>query len=134
MVRNVFLPVPPIPGSRFCRCAAGAALILPWVIRGRFALLWIFWIGLVNLAAYLYYDSFHGYWGLLLGTRERRRRKRLRDRGVKFGTSAFFFEEGTAAVYSQAVYGEFRVDTDGEAILTQLRGEGLQRLQPGPDG
>jgi uncharacterized membrane protein len=50
--------------------AAWAALILPWVILGRFALLWIFWIALVNLAAYLYYDSFHGFWGVLLGARE----------------------------------------------------------------
>jgi uncharacterized membrane-anchored protein len=72
--------------------------------------------------------------GAALAANERRMRFRLRDRGVKFGTNAFFFEEGTAAVYSQAVYGEFRVDTDGEAILTHLRGEGLQRLQPGPAG
>jgi uncharacterized membrane protein len=50
--------------------AAWAVLILPWVILGRFALLWIFWIGLVNLAAHLYYDSFHGFWGMLLGGRE----------------------------------------------------------------
>ena len=50
--------------------AAWAALILPWVLLGRFAPLWLFWIGLVNLAAYLYYDSFHGFWGLLLSGRE----------------------------------------------------------------
>lgn len=72
--------------------------------------------------------------GSALAPNERRMRFRLRDRGVKFGTNAFFFEEGTAAVYSQALYGEFRVDTDGEAILTHLRGERLQRLQPGPAG
>ena len=50
--------------------AAWAVLILPWVVLGRFALLWLLLIGLVNLAAYLYYDSFHGLWGLLLSGRE----------------------------------------------------------------
>ena len=72
--------------------------------------------------------------GSALAANERRMRFRLRGGRVKFGTNAFFFEEGTAGVYSQARYGEFRVDTDGEAILTHLRGDGLQRLQPGSAG
>lgn len=62
---------------------------------------------------------------------EHRMRYRLRDRRIRLGTNAFFFEEGTAAVYSQARYGEFRIGADGSAILTHLRGENRQRLPPG---
>jgi len=72
--------------------------------------------------------------GDALGADERRMRFRLRDGGVRFGTNAFFFEEGTAAVYARARYGEFRVDSGGAAILTHLRGEDLQRLGPAPTG
>ena len=50
--------------------AAWAVLITPWAILGRSAPLWVLWIGLANLAAYLYYDSFHGFLGLPLGDRE----------------------------------------------------------------
>jgi uncharacterized membrane protein len=49
--------------------AVWAILILPWVLLGRFALLWIFWLGLINLAAYLFYDTFHGFLGMPLGYR-----------------------------------------------------------------
>ena len=55
-------------------------------------------------------------------------RYRIRDRQPRFGTNAFFFQEGTAARYSTARYGEFRVAADGEAILTGLRGADLRRL------
>ena len=37
------------------------------------------------------------------------------------GPGAFFFEEGTAARYANARYGEFRVSDDGDMILTGLR-------------
>lgn len=55
-------------------------------------------------------------------------RYRVRDRQPRFGTNAFFFQEGTAARYSTARYGEFRVAADGEAILTGLRGADLRGL------
>ena len=72
--------------------------------------------------------------GSALAADERRMRFRLRAGKIKFGTNAFFFEEGTAGVYSQARYGEFRVGKDGEAILTHLRGEERRRLRPGSAG
>lgn len=40
-----------------------AALILPWVIAARLAPLWLLWIGLLNLAAWTYFDA--GLWGVL---------------------------------------------------------------------
>ena len=55
-------------------------------------------------------------------------RYRVRDRQPRFGTNAFFFQEGTAARYSTSRYGEFRVAADGEAILTGLRGADLKKL------
>jgi uncharacterized membrane-anchored protein len=49
-------------------------------------------------------------------------RYRMRGGAVKFATNAFFFQEGTAARYERARYGEFRVAPDGGMILTGLRG------------
>jgi uncharacterized membrane-anchored protein len=49
-------------------------------------------------------------------------RYRVRNGAVWLGTNAYFFEEGTAANYEGARYGEFRVDRDsGEAVLVGLR-------------
>jgi len=53
-------------------------------------------------------------------------RYRVRNGDVKFATNAFFFEEGQAARYEQARFGAFRVDRDGEMILTGLRDAGLK--------
>ena len=47
---------------------------------------------------------------------------------MKFATNAFFFQEGTAKRYEAARYGEFRVASDGELLLTGLRGKELQPL------
>jgi uncharacterized membrane-anchored protein len=55
-------------------------------------------------------------------------RYRIRDRQPRFGTNAFFFQEGEAERYAAARYGEFRVAADGEAILTGLRGADLRGL------
>lgn len=35
-----------------------AVLILPWVVVGRFSPLWLLWLGLLNLAAWLYFQLF----------------------------------------------------------------------------
>lgn len=41
---------------------------------------------------------------------------------------SFLFAEGLAQCYQKAKYAEFKVNTKGEAILFDLRGEGLQLL------
>ncbi len=59
--------------------------------------------------------------GGALAADEARIRYRVRDRDARIATNAFFFEEGRAADYAQARFGELRVADDGEAILTGLR-------------
>lgn len=44
---------------------AWALAILPWVLIGRFPALWIFWLGIVNLAVTLYDQTFPGVFSLL---------------------------------------------------------------------
>lgn len=56
-------------------------------------------------------------------------RFRVRNGAVWLGTNAYFFEEGSAARYAAAKYGEFRLDRDsGEAVLVGLRDAQLQPL------
>ena len=55
---------------------------------------------------------------------------RVRAGAVKLGTNAFFFQEGEAAFYSGARYGEVRVDHDGQILLTGLRDAELRKLGP----
>jgi uncharacterized membrane-anchored protein len=55
-------------------------------------------------------------------------RYRVRNDQVKFATNAFFFEEGQAPQYQVARYGEFRVSTEGEMLLTNLRNADLAVL------
>jgi uncharacterized membrane-anchored protein len=58
-----------------------------------------------------------------------RLRYRLRGNQVWLGTNAYFFEEGSAARYDKARFGEFRVDRDtGEAVLVGLRDAALAPL------
>lgn len=57
--------------------------------------------------------------------------QRQGGRQVIIGTDAFFFEEGTAELYEDARYGEFRVAENGTPILVGLRDEGLNRLGVG---
>ncbi len=52
-------------------------------------------------------------------------RYRIRDGKSKFATNAFFFQEGHAKDYEDARFGEFRVSSDGDAILTRMRDEDL---------
>ncbi|NMG75689.1 GDYXXLXY domain-containing protein [Aromatoleum diolicum] len=53
---------------------------------------------------------------------------RSRDGITSIGPNGFFFQEGRAADFARAQWGEFRVDSDGKALLTHLRSEDLQRL------
>lgn len=55
-------------------------------------------------------------------------RYRIRNEQPKFATNAFFFQEGHAADYAQARYGEFRTAAGGDAILTAMRGANLEVL------
>lgn len=58
-----------------------------------------------------------------------RLRYRIRSGRVWLGTNAFFFEEGHAERYSEARFGEFRVDREsGEAVLVGLADATLRRL------
>lgn len=52
-------------------------------------------------------------------------RYRIRNGRSKFATNAFFFQEGHAKDYQKARFGEFRVASDGEAILTRMRDKDL---------
>lgn len=42
----------------------------PWVAIGRFAALWLVWIGLLNMAAWLYFRTFGGLLGVLFSVEE----------------------------------------------------------------
>ena len=55
-------------------------------------------------------------------------RYRVRDRGVRIVTNAYFFPEGEAKRYEVARYGELRVGENGEALLVRMLGEDLQPL------
>ena len=57
-------------------------------------------------------------------------RYRVRMGTVKFATNAFFFEEGSARLYEPARFGRFRVDADGELLLTAMYDKDLQGLGP----
>jgi uncharacterized membrane-anchored protein len=56
-------------------------------------------------------------------------RYRVRGGQARFATNAFFFEEGQAKAFENARFGEFRVGSDGEMILTGLRGSRLEPLR-----
>lgn len=45
-----------------------AVAILPWVVLGRFAALWILWLALVNLAAAFYFQVLPGLFGMIATT------------------------------------------------------------------
>jgi len=58
-----------------------------------------------------------------------RMRYRVRGGRVWLGTNAFFFEEGSAARFAPARYGEFRTNPDsGEAVLVGLRDGSFRKL------
>ena len=68
--------------------------------------------------------------GRPLAPGEMRLRYRVRAGQPNFATNAYFFEEGQAKAYENARYGEFRVDEDGEMILTGLRDGQFRPLRP----
>lgn len=54
---------------------------------------------------------------------------RIRGNRMRIGSDAFFFEEGRAARYVNARYGELRVGEDGQSVLVGLRDAQLNRLR-----
>lgn len=48
-------------------------------------------------------------------------RYRRRDRRIRIGSNAYFFEEGSASRFARARYGELRVASDGNSVLVGLR-------------
>ena len=63
-----------------------------------------------------------------LSDNEVRIRWKIQHGRVQLATNAFFFQEGHADLYDDAEYGEFRVDDDGDSILTGLRDKNLTPL------
>ena len=61
---------------------------------------------------------------------EIRLKYRSRYGRTSIGSDAYFFQEGTSALYESARYGEFRVAENGDALLTALRDANLTRLGP----
>ncbi len=61
---------------------------------------------------------------------ELRLRYRTGNGRTSIGSDAYFFEEGTAALYQPARFGEFRVAGNGDALLVGLRDADLKRLGP----
>ena len=49
-------------------------------------------------------------------------------KGLRLGAESYFFQEGQAAMYEKAKYGELRVDATGDSVLVGLRGEKLEVL------
>ncbi|MGO4764534.1 GDYXXLXY domain-containing protein [Cupriavidus sp. 2KB_3] len=47
---------------------------------------------------------------------------------VQVSTDAWFFQEGQAERFAKARYGEFRLDSSGQALLVGMRDEQLQPL------
>lgn len=66
--------------------------------------------------------------GAPLAADEHRLQYRIRQGHARITTDAWFFQEGTASVYTAARFGEFRVSADGQALLTGLLDEQGKRL------
>lgn len=66
--------------------------------------------------------------GQVMAANQRKLQYRVRDGRVKFATNAFFFAEGSAQIYEAAEYGEFRVNQDGEVLLSAMLDKELNKL------
>ena len=66
--------------------------------------------------------------GQVIAANQRKLQYRVRDGRVKFATNAFFFAEGSAQIYEAAEYGEFRVNQDGEVLLSAMLDKELNKL------
>jgi len=57
---------------------------------------------------------------------------RVRNTGIKIATNAFFFREGTSKRYTPARYGLFKVNAQGDPLLTHLLDNNLHPLGAKP--
>ena len=48
--------------------------------------------------------------------------------GLRLGAESFMFQEGDADLYSNARYGELKVDESGASVLIGLRGDDFEPL------
>ena len=60
-------------------------------------------------------------------------RYRVRNGAVKFASNAFFFQEGDGKQYQAAHYGQFRVNKDGDLLLSALFDKDLNKLPHGAE-
>jgi uncharacterized membrane-anchored protein len=67
-----------------------------------------------------------------LGPGEIRMRFRRRGERLKIGAEAYHFQEGQAAVFEGAKFGELRVSAQGEVVLVGLRDRERVRLAAEP--
>lgn len=70
------------------------------------------------------------YQNQTLGKNDVLLRYRIRNGIVKFATNAFFFQEGHAALYEPARFGQFRINKNGELLLTNMYDKNLNLLAP----
>jgi uncharacterized membrane-anchored protein len=66
--------------------------------------------------------------GSAVGPAEHLLQYRRRASRIRIGTDAFYFQEGHAARYEAAKYGELRVDGSGASVLVGLRDADLEAL------
>jgi uncharacterized membrane-anchored protein len=76
------------------------------------------------------FTRLHG--GETLSAGEQLLRFRKRGRVVRLASDAWFFQEGQAAQFEPARYGELKVDAGGEAVLVALRDAERRRLPLAP--
>lgn len=65
-----------------------------------------------------------------LSTNERAIYYRLRNGVFKLATNAFFFQEGHAEAFEAAEYGLFRINDNGEPLLTNLVDDNFKVISP----
>lgn len=59
---------------------------------------------------------------------------RMRQSKIQLGTNAYFFQEGTGSAYETAKFGQFRVNKNGELLLTDLVDSQYQVITPTNNG
>jgi uncharacterized membrane-anchored protein len=79
-----------------------------------------------NVGSYAAIDQ-----GQPLQPNQLRLRYRQRHNDLVVGSTAFFFEEGSANLYADARYGEFRVNDKGDGLLLSLHDDKFQILGVG---
>uniref|UniRef100_UPI0035C68939 GDYXXLXY domain-containing protein n=1 Tax=Bacteroides acidifaciens TaxID=85831 RepID=UPI0035C68939 len=55
---------------------------------------------------------------------------KIQNRRIFLDAESFFFEEGQATLYQNAMYGGLKLDDKGESLLVGLYDENFQYIQP----